>query len=106
MESIRIVYLTIPRDEAEKMALALVERRLAACVNVVPRIESYFWWDDAVQTDQEALLIVKTTESKFRKLTEYVVENHPYELPEIIAVPLAAASPDYVAWVKREMGKG
>ncbi len=105
MESVRIVYISIPRDEAEKMALALVEQRLAACVNVVPRIESYFWWDDAVQTDQESLLIVKTTKAKFERLTEYVIENHPYELPEIIALPLIAALPEYVAWVKREAGK-
>ncbi|MEW6049893.1 MAG: divalent-cation tolerance protein CutA [Candidatus Zixiibacteriota bacterium] len=105
MESVRIVYISIPRDEAEKMAMALVERRLAACINVVPRIHSYFWWDDAVQTDEESMLIVKTTKQKFQALMEYVIENHPYELPEIIALPLVAAFPDYINWVKTETNK-
>jgi periplasmic divalent cation tolerance protein len=105
METIRVVYISIPRDEAEKMAHALVERRLAACVNIVPRIHSIFWWDDAIQSDEESLLIVKTTKGKFAELTAYVVENHPYELPEVIALPLVAAFPEYVEWVKEETSK-
>ncbi len=105
METIRVVYISIPHDEAEKMARELVEQRLAACVNVVPRIRSYFWWDDAVQEDDEALLIVKTTQRKFKQLTAYVIENHPYELPEIIALPLVEGSGEYVAWVKREVDR-
>ncbi len=105
MESIRVVYISIPRDEAEKMAHALVEQRMAACINIVPRIHSIFWWDDAVQTDEESLLIVKTTKGKFPELMAYVVENHPYELPEVIALPLIAAFPEYVEWVKEETSK-
>lgn len=105
MDSIRVVYITIPRDEADRMARALVENRLAACVNMVPRINSYFWWDDEIQHDEEALLIVKTTMVKFNQLMEYVLENHPYDLPEIIALPLVAAFPDYITWVKRETNR-
>jgi len=105
METIRVVYISIPRDEAEKMARALVEQRLAACINIVPKIHSIFWWDDAIQTDEESLLIVKTTTTKFPELMDYVIENHPYELPEIIGLPLAAAFPEYVAWVKQETSK-
>lgn len=106
METIRVVYISIPRDEAEKMALALVEQRMAACINIVPRIHSIFWWDDAIQTDEESLLIIKTTKAKFADLMAYVIENHPYELPEIIALPLVAALPEYVEWVKEETSKG
>ncbi len=105
MESIRVVLITIPHDEAERMARSLVEERLAACVNIVPKITSYFWWDEKVQTDEESLLIVKTTVAKFPKLMEFVLENHPYELPEIIGLPLTSAFPDYVAWVKQETNR-
>lgn len=106
MESIRVVYISIPHDEADKMALELVQQRFAACINVVPRIKSYFWWDDAVQEDDESLLIVKTTQEKMPKLMEYVIANHPYELPEIIALPISEGSPEYIAWVRREVNKG
>ncbi len=105
MQDIRVVLISIPRDEAERMALALVQERLAACVNIVPKITSYYWWDDAVQTDDEALLIVKTTEQRFKALMDYVLENHPYELPEIIGMPLGSAFPDYVKWVKTETSR-
>ena len=105
METIRVVYISIPHDEADKMALELVQQRFAACINVVPRIKSYFWWDDAVQEDDESLLIVKTTQQKFAKLMEYVIANHPYELPEIIALPLAEGSAEYITWVKREVNR-
>lgn len=105
METIRVVLITIPHDEAERMARSLVEERLAACVNIVPKITSYFWWDDKVQVDEESLLIVKTTQMKFEKLLAFVLENHPYELPEIIGLPLTSAFPDYVAWVKAETNK-
>lgn len=105
MEDIRVVFVSIPRDESRKMARQLVENRLAACVNIVPRIDSYFWWDDAVQTEEEALLIIKTTAARFAALSDFVAENHPYDLPEIIALPLADGFSDYIAWVLAETSK-
>jgi len=105
METVRVVYISIPRDEAKNLAKGIVENRLAACVNIVPKIESYFWWEDKVQYDEEALLIVKTTEVKFADLVAYVREHHPYELPEIIGMPLVAAFPDYIKYVKTETEK-
>jgi len=105
METVRVVYISIPRDEAKNLAKGIVENRLAACVNIVPKIESFFWWEDKVQFDEEALLIVKTTEVKFADMVAYVRENHPYELPEIIGMPLVAAFPDYVRYVKTETEK-
>jgi periplasmic divalent cation tolerance protein len=104
MESIRVVLISIPRDEADNMARTLVTDRLAACVNIVPKIESYFWWDGEVNKDEEALLIVKTTKERFEALQAYVRENHPYDLPEIISVGLTDAFRDYVAWIKTETG--
>ena len=105
MQNLRIVYITIPRDEADRMALALVQERLASCVNIVPQVTSYYWWEDAVQNDDEALLIVKTTVQRFQALMDYVLEHHPYELPEIIGLPVSSAYPEYVAWVKTETTK-
>ncbi|MFQ5500020.1 MAG: divalent-cation tolerance protein CutA [Candidatus Zixiibacteriota bacterium] len=102
MEQLRVVYITIPRDEAEKMAHEIVEKRLAACVNLIPKITSFFWWDDAVQKDDESLLMVKTTQQRFDDLLIFVRKNHPYDLPEVIAMPLADAFGDYVDWVKAE----
>jgi len=106
MENIRVVFVSIPRDEANKLARGLVEKRLAACVNVVPKIESYFWWDNKLEHDEEALLIIKTTQQRFDELRAWVVENHPYDLPEIISLPLSDGLSDYIEWVKKETERG
>ncbi|MEW5994414.1 MAG: divalent-cation tolerance protein CutA [Candidatus Zixiibacteriota bacterium] len=106
MQNIRVVFVSIPRDEANNLARGMVENRLAACVNVVPRIESFFWWDDKLEHDQEALLIIKTTQQRFDELRAWVVQNHPYDLPEIISLPLSDGLPDYIEWVKKETERG
>jgi periplasmic divalent cation tolerance protein len=102
MEDIRVVFVSVPRDEADTLARGLVENRLAACVNVVPRIVSWFWWHDKLEHDEEALLIIKTTRHRFDALRAWVVEHHPYDLPEIISLPLSDGLPDYIDWVKKE----
>ena len=106
MQNIRVVFITIPTDKAEAFAQSIVEQRLAACVNVVPGVKSYFWWDDKVQNEAESLLIVKTTVQKLDALTEYVKENHPYDVPELIAMPVSEGLPDYINWLIEETGKG
>ncbi|MDZ4722919.1 MAG: divalent-cation tolerance protein CutA [candidate division Zixibacteria bacterium] len=105
MHTIRVVLITVPADEAKEMALEIVKRRLAACVNIVSKVESIFWWDDEVQTSQECLLIVKTTQLMLERLIDHVVEAHPYDLPEIIALPVTEGLPDYINWVLDETGK-
>jgi len=102
MDSIRVVFISVPRDQANAFAKKLVEKRLAACINIVPRIESYFWWDDAVQYDEETLLIVKTAQERFDQLMTFVKETHPYDLPEVISVDVTASLPEYIEWVRRE----
>lgn len=102
MENIRVVFVSLPRDEAKSLARRMVENRLAACVNIVPKIESFFRWDDKVEHDEESLLIIKTTQQRFDELRAWVVENHPYDLPEIISLPLSDGLSDYIAWVKKE----
>ena len=98
-EEVRIVFVSIPRDEAGAFARALVEERLAACVNIIPKMESFYRWEGKVLSDSEALLIVKTTKGRFDTLRMYVEEHHPYDLPEIVALPVSEGLPDYLAWV-------
>ena len=102
METLRLIMVTIPKDEAVKMAKSLVEEKLAACVNIVGDVESFFFWQGAIQSDKESMLLIKSTASRFEALRDFVLENHPYELPEIIALDLSEASPDYANWVVSE----
>jgi periplasmic divalent cation tolerance protein len=100
-----VVLITTPSEkEAKKIGLALVEERLAACVNVVPRVESVFAWQGKICREREALMIVKTTPRRFGKLSSRVKQLHRYTVPEIIALPIRAGSPQYLQWV-REMTK-
>jgi periplasmic divalent cation tolerance protein len=95
-----IVLCTCPdAPVAERIATALVGERLAACINVLPGVTSVYRWEGEVQRDSEVLLLIKTTRARFPVLTERVHALHPYELPEIIALPVAGGLPDYLDWV-------
>ena len=96
----RIVLTTAgSKTEAQKIARALVERKLAACVNVVGPIESVYRWEGAVETAEEFLCIVKTTANAVGKVTAAIKELHSYELPECVAIPIEDGSPKYLAWI-------
>jgi periplasmic divalent cation tolerance protein len=86
-------------EDAERMAGALVERGLAACVNVVPGVTSFYRWKGETVRDSEWLLVVKTTASRFEALREALVELHPYEVPEVIALPIERGHAPYLAWI-------
>ena len=101
---IRVVFVSIPREEAKTFARKLVEERLAACVNIVPKMESYYWWDGKVLEDAESLLLIKTTAARFDDLQQYIVDRHPYDLPEIVALPVAQGLEGYLKWVAEETG--
>lgn len=87
------------REEALKIGRALVEKRLAACVNVVGPIESVYRWKGAVETAQEWLLVVKTTASAFDQVREAIRELHSYELPECVSLPIEGGSEEYLGWI-------
>lgn len=105
MENMRVVFVTVPMDIAEKMAKAIVENRLAACTTVVSSVKSYYHWEGQLKSDRESLLILKTTMSKMGDLISFIKSEHPYDIPEIIAIPVAEGLPDYVNWVIEETGK-
>ncbi len=95
------------REEARRIADTLVSHRKAACVNIVPRVESLYWWQGAVETDEESLLLVKTRRELFPEIVDLVRGVHSYEVPEIIALPVIEGNADYLAWINKEteMGK-
>lgn len=101
MNAYLVALVTVPSmDVGRDVARALLDRKLAACVNVLPSISSFYTWEDEICIDEELLLIVKTTESAFDELTSTVKEIHPYDVPEIIALPIAAGSKDYLDWIR------
>ena len=104
---VTFVYITAPnRDEALRIGRTLVEERLAACVNVFDSMTSVYWWQDAIQQDQEAVLIAKTTEPLFERLAQRVRELHSYEVPCVVALPIMAGSEPYLDWITREATPG
>jgi periplasmic divalent cation tolerance protein len=98
-----VVFCTCP-DEicAERIATALVEEQLAACVNRVPGVASTYRWQGKLCRDSEQLLLIKTTRERFEMLRERIVALHLYELPEVIAVDIASGSAPYLDWIEAE----
>lgn len=105
MAQVRVAFVSAPRDEAKKLARAIVEERLAACINIVPKIESIYWWEGKVEIDEESLLVIKTTQAKVEQLIEFVRATHPYPIPEVITLTVAEGLPDYLDWVTSETAK-
>jgi periplasmic divalent cation tolerance protein len=98
-----IVLITVPSAEVgQTVADALLAQRLAACVNIVPAIRSLYLWQGQVADDQESLLIVKSRAALFEQLAAVVRAVHPYEVPEIIALPIVLGSPTYLQWLDNE----
>jgi periplasmic divalent cation tolerance protein len=86
-------------DEARKIARELVERRLAACVNIIPQIESIYRWQDKVESAQEWLLLIKTNAEQFPAVRDAICELHSYDVPERIALNIEDGSPEYLQWL-------
>lgn len=103
MKSILVVFCTCPDEQtARALAAGLVEEKLAACVNVLPGIRSIYRWQGEVQDDSEVLMVVKTTQPKLDRLAQWLKQHHPYELPEVIALPVSGGLPGYLDWVAQE----
>src|SRR4051812_13004224 len=98
-----LVLTNLPdRAVAERLAELLIEKHLAACVNILAPCRSVYRWKDAVQHDEEHPMLIKTTAERYPALEQALREGHPYELPEIIAVPVERGLPAYLEWVAAE----
>ena len=102
-----IVLTTTPNaEEGETLARKIVEARLAACVQVLPPMKSFYIWEGAVQADSEHLLLIKTLAENFDRLAEFIKANHSYSVPEIAAIKAEAVSDDYFKWLKETVVGG
>ena len=99
-----IALCTVPNETiAGQIADALVSEKLAACVNIIPSIMSVYRWKDVIERGEELLLLIKTSEAAWPLLETRILELHPYELPEIIAVPIQTGKADYSQWIKNNL---
>ena len=101
-----VIFITVGTDEeARKIAEALLERRKAACVNILPQVHSLFWWQGRIDSTDEALLLVKTELRLLGAIVKLVRKLHSYDVPEIIALPLIGGSERYLAWISESLKK-
>ena len=97
---VRVVLCTCPPEDAERIAKTVLEERLVACVNVISGVKSLYWWKDAIQNEQETLLVIKTPAQCFAKLEQRLQEIHPAEVPEVLALDVVDGSRSYISWVR------
>jgi len=103
MERAVFVYTTYPSIvEAERAGRALVERRLCACVNIVPGMVSHYWWQGAIERGEEVVMIIKTRASLAEAVGAAVKDMHSYSTPAILVIPIESVDPDYHAWIVAE----
>lgn len=96
-----LVLCTCPdEDSARTLSDSLVQEKLAACVSIVNPISSIFTWQGRIDTEQESLLLIKTTETAYSALEQAIKQRHPYEVPEIIAIPVQRGSAEYLNWIR------
>jgi|SRR5579863_3526281 len=95
-----VTLCTVPdRESGERIALALVEEHLAACVNLVPGLTSFYRWQGKLEKTPECLLVIKTTSARFEAVKNRIKSLHTYDTPEIIALPISAGDGDYLKWL-------
>lgn len=103
MKFIQIITTAEQRETLEEIAHHLLEQNLAACVQVLPRGKSFYHWQGKVRESDEYLCLIKTSANNFEAVHDLITEHHPYELPEIIAVPIERSSERYGNWLKGEL---
>ncbi|XP_033929490.1 protein CutA [Melopsittacus undulatus] len=102
--SVSAAFVTCPNETvAKELARAMVEQKLAACVNVLPHVTSIYTWKGKLEEDNEVLLMIKTRSSRIPALTQFIRSMHPYEVAEVVAVPVAQGNPPYLQWVQESV---
>ncbi len=95
-----IILVTVPNKlQANKITKFLLKQKLAACVNIIPKMDSFFWWQGKIDKAKELLLVIKSKKSLFKKLKKAIKSKHPYSVPEIIALPIILGNKDYLDWI-------
>ena len=105
IQYIQVLTTTKKKVEAQKIAKAIIEKRLAGCIQIVGPITSLYWWKRNIEKEEEWLLFIKSKKNLYQKLEKVIKEIHPYKMPEIIALPIIAGSKDYLRWLKNELKK-
>lgn len=96
-----VVHTTVPdKDEADRLAELVVEQKLAACVQVLPGLTSFYFWKGKIQKDSECLILIKTLPEKYSALESFIKANHSYSVPEIVSIKAESVSEDYLKWMK------
>jgi len=103
---LQVVTTTSREADAERIARTLLERRLAACVQIAGPVTSLYWWKGVLETSEEWLCSIKTGEAQYAALEKAIRKVHPYEVPEIVAIPIVAGSKDYLKWLQGELRPG
>ena len=94
------VFVTAPNIKvARKLARGALRAKLVACANIVPKIESHYWWQGKVESGAEVLIVFKTTQSKVVALEKFILANHPYDTPEFVVLPIAGGNERYLDWI-------
>ena len=102
-EYIQVFTTTDKKENARDIAREIVQKRLAACVQIVGPIASVYWWDNNIEDSEEWLIIIKSRKTLYKDLEEAIKEIHPYEVPEIMALQVIAGSQGYLDWIDREV---
>jgi periplasmic divalent cation tolerance protein len=105
LEYIQVLMTVETRDDAEKIANALLDKRLAGCVQTIGPIISQYWWKGKKESSEEWLCLIKTRRTLYEELEQTIKQLHKYEVPEIIALPIVAGSYDYLEWLRKELKK-
>ncbi len=105
MKTLVIISTAGSEREGWKIGRKLVESRLAACVNVIPKVRSFFYWEGKVRGEQEVILVIKTMQKQFRKIINEIKKIHTYEIPEIISLRVDGGEEKYLNWVKKSVSE-
>jgi periplasmic divalent cation tolerance protein len=96
-----LIFITCPnRKSAEKISESLLKKGLVACINIIPRIKSMYWWEGKIEKSFETLLLIKTKDELFNSVKEEVIKLHPYKVPEVICVRISKGYEKYLRWIK------
>ncbi len=99
-----VVFVTTgSTEEAQRISGILLEQRKVACVNIIPKVDSLFWWEDKLDSAQENLLVAKTKASLLSEIIDIIKKPHSYDVPEIIALPIVGGNQDYLEWIEKSV---